>query len=122
MLERAGLPKPDVNPTVQGRIVDFHWPAHRVIVETDGWLAHAHRAAFEHDRARDAMLQAAGYAVLRFTWRQVRNDTMRVAVQVAQVLARRHPTPHRASDIPPTGGSLRRTTGIPYPREQGWSA
>ena len=68
---RAGLPKPDVDPVVLGRIVDFHWPDHRVIVETDGWSAHGHRAAFEDDRARDAMLQAAGYVVVRFTWRQV---------------------------------------------------
>jgi very-short-patch-repair endonuclease len=110
-----------VNAFVGGRMVDFLWPDHRVVVETDGWQTHAHRAAFEDDRARDAMLAAAGYAVVRFTWRQVRNDAIKVVVQTAQVLARAHGTPHPASDIPPTGGSLGRTTGIPYPREQGCS-
>ncbi len=41
----------------------------RLIVETDSWRAHGHRAAFESDRARDAALQAAGLRVVRFTWR-----------------------------------------------------
>jgi hypothetical protein len=47
---------------------DFHWPAHRLIVETDGWHAHGTRAAFESDRAKDAALTAAGFRVVRFTW------------------------------------------------------
>jgi hypothetical protein len=47
----------------------FHWPAQRLIVETDGWDSHSTRAAFESDRAKDAALTAAGYRVVRFTWR-----------------------------------------------------
>jgi very-short-patch-repair endonuclease len=58
-------------------------------VETDGWAAHGHRAAFERDRARDAELAAGGYVVLRFTWRQVRDEPLLVATRVAQTLARR---------------------------------
>ena len=46
---------------------DYHWPAHRVIVETDGWESHRTRQAFTNDRAKDAALTAAGYRVLRFT-------------------------------------------------------
>ena len=60
-----------VNTHVLGHEVDFLWPDHELIVETDGWTAHGHRRAFERDRARDAELHAAGYVVLRFTWRQV---------------------------------------------------
>jgi hypothetical protein len=47
---------------------DFYWPAHDLIVETDGWEAHRTLAAFRSDRAKDAALTAAGYKVLRFTW------------------------------------------------------
>ena len=46
---------------------DYHWPAHQVIVETDGWDTHRTRKAFRDDRAKDAALTAAGYRVLRFT-------------------------------------------------------
>jgi very-short-patch-repair endonuclease len=56
------------------------------VVETDGWSAHGHRRAFESDRARDAQLVAAGYRVLRFTWRQVVRRTLLVTVQIAQAL------------------------------------
>ena len=61
------------------------------IVETDGFRAHGHRLAFENDRARDATLQAAGYAVLRFTWRQVNDDPHTVAGRIAATLTRRAP-------------------------------
>jgi hypothetical protein len=48
---------------------DFLWPSRRLVVETDGWETHGTREAFEADRAKDAALTAAGYRVLRFTWR-----------------------------------------------------
>jgi very-short-patch-repair endonuclease len=71
---RAGLPEPDVNAVLSAldhpRVeVDLHWPAHRLIVETDGWETHRTRPAFEADRAKDAALTAAGYRVVRLTWR-----------------------------------------------------
>jgi hypothetical protein len=74
LVREAGLPEPLVNcsltaPDHPRLEVDFCWPAHHLIVETDGWDTHGNRAAFEADRARDAALQAAGYNVLRFTWR-----------------------------------------------------
>ena len=100
-LARAGLPRPLVNHIVEGHMVDFFWPAHGLVVETDGWLAHRHRTAFETDRARDVALQATGLTVTRFTGRQVRDGTMKVIVQIGQLLAR---TPHHASDTPPPGG------------------
>jgi very-short-patch-repair endonuclease len=68
------LPEPDTNPVFvaldHGRCEpDPYWPAHRLIVETDGWESHRTRAAFESDRAKDAALTASGYRVVRFTWR-----------------------------------------------------
>jgi very-short-patch-repair endonuclease len=88
-LRRAGLPRPRVNVHVDRYLVDFFWPDQRLIVETDGWAAHRRRSAFESDRMRDATLQARGFAVLRFTWRQVMHDSARVLVTIAQVLALR---------------------------------
>ncbi len=48
---------------------------------------HGHRAAFEADRARDASLQSLGYRVLRFTYRQVRNEPSQVASALRTLLA-----------------------------------
>ena len=67
-LEAAGIPKPLTQHPIGPYRVDFYWPDYKLIVETDGWQGHGHREAFEDDRARDALLHAHGYTVLRFTW------------------------------------------------------
>jgi hypothetical protein len=72
-LTRAhGLPPPLVNhilaaPDHARLEVDFCWPTHQLIVETDTYATHGTRHAFEHDRRKDAALAAAGYTVIRFT-------------------------------------------------------
>lgn len=66
-------------------------------METDGWGTHGHRRAFESDRARDAMLQAHGYTVVRFTWRQVIHETLLVTVRIAQIMSVCDPS-HSALD------------------------
>lgn len=68
---RADLPTPRCQHRIGRLTVDFAWPSRRVAVEVDGWTTHGTRAAFETDRARDAWLATKGWAVLRFTWRQV---------------------------------------------------
>jgi Protein of unknown function (DUF559) len=73
LCERHGLPRPLVNEPLCGITVDFVFRAHRVAVETDSWQWHRGRAAFERDRERDALLDAAGYRTLRFTDRQIEN-------------------------------------------------
>jgi very-short-patch-repair endonuclease len=97
-LKGAGLPKPLTQRYIGPYRVDFLWPDHKLVVETDGWQGHGHRVAFEEDRARDAHLQAIGYRVLRFTWRQIVHQTLLVVVRIAQC------TPHHALATPPTGG------------------
>jgi predicted transcriptional regulator of viral defense system len=67
-----GLPAPLVNhilaaPDHPRLEVDFSWPTHHLIVETDTYATHGTRADFERDRRRDAALTAAGYTVIRFT-------------------------------------------------------
>lgn len=91
LVRTAGLPVPLVNEPVGPYVGDFVWPAHRLVVETDGFETHGTRAAFEDDRARDAELTAAGWCVLRFTWRQIRDDPAAVAATIAIVLRRRAP-------------------------------
>ena len=100
-LAAAGLPRPLVNHRLGRYTIDFLWPDEKLAVEADGWAGHGHRVAFERDRSRDADLQAQGFAVLRFTWRQVLHETLQVTVRVAQLLSR---TPHSALTTPPAGG------------------
>jgi very-short-patch-repair endonuclease len=73
------LPSPEVNARVGDHVVDFLWRRSGLIVETDGYRYHSGRAAFEHDHRRQARLAAAGYEVLRFTWRQVLDDPQEIA-------------------------------------------
>jgi len=100
LLRRAGLPRPLVNAMAGPYEADALWPAERVILETDGWSAHGHRGAFERDRARDADLQARGYTVLRFTWRQISDEPLLVVTRVAQVLAHRTTSTRPPSEPP----------------------
>jgi very-short-patch-repair endonuclease len=71
LVRAAGLPDPVPQGFVAGWRVDFHWPAQRLVVETDGREAHAHEVAFATDRQRDFELELAGWHVLRISWRQV---------------------------------------------------
>jgi putative AbiEi antitoxin of type IV toxin-antitoxin system/uncharacterized protein DUF559 len=73
LVRGANLPEPRCNKPLHAPDhgeckPDFYWPAHNLIVETDGWEAHGTLAAFRSDRAKDAALTAAGYRVVRFTW------------------------------------------------------
>jgi very-short-patch-repair endonuclease len=77
-----GLPKPKVNARVVGPEVDFAFPDHRLLVETDSWRWHRTREAFERDRHRDAVHARAGYRTLRFTHRQLTTAPHHVAATV----------------------------------------
>lgn len=87
VLRRAGLPLPRPQAHVLGYTVDFLWERERVVVEVDGFGAHGTRMRFETDRSRDAALVAAGYRVLRFTWRQLLKQPEVVIARLAAVLA-----------------------------------
>ena len=87
LCDAYGIPRPRTNTLVEGFLVDFCWPEQRLIVETDG-RRHLTRAAFESDRARDALLTALGWRVMRFTTRQLRGEP---AVVAARVISARSP-------------------------------
>ncbi len=58
----------------------MYWPAHRLVVEYDGWSTHSSRVAFEDGRLKDAALVLAGERVMRVTGRQLeRRPEERVA-------------------------------------------
>jgi very-short-patch-repair endonuclease len=60
----AGLPEPLVNTEVEGIEVDQYWPQWRLVVEVDG-PGHRRARARRVDAAKEAVLRAAGYDVVR---------------------------------------------------------
>lgn len=82
---------PRTNARVTGREVDFLWERERLVVEVDGWAWHSSRNRFENDRQRDAALAAAGYTVLRITWRRIKDEPLAVVAQIAFMLGRLTP-------------------------------
>jgi very-short-patch-repair endonuclease/predicted transcriptional regulator of viral defense system len=93
LCRRASLPSPAVNTWIAlndgiAYEADFLWRSHKLIAETDGRDVHTTRKAFEHDRLRDQRLTLAGFAVVRFTWRQVADEPERVAEALRSLLAR----------------------------------
>jgi very-short-patch-repair endonuclease/predicted transcriptional regulator of viral defense system len=89
LCKQAQLPQPLTNIMLNGHLVDFFWPDHRLIVEVDGYDTHGNRQAFEKDRRRDQTHIAAGYVVIRITWRQLQHEPIALAARIAQALARR---------------------------------
>jgi very-short-patch-repair endonuclease len=88
LIVAAHLPRPEKNVRVSGHVVDFLWRAERLIVEVDGYQFHGHRAAFERDRRRDQELRAAGYSVIRITWRALQEEPFGVVADLTRALAR----------------------------------
>lgn len=80
------LPSPFQNVEVLGHEVDALWPAAKLIVELDSWEFHAHRAAFERDRARDTKLLLAGYRTIRVTHLRLDREAEQLAGAIRQLL------------------------------------
>jgi very-short-patch-repair endonuclease len=68
--------------------VDCAWRTPRLIVELDGHATHSTRRKFESDRARDRALQAAGWRVIRITWRQMKEEAGELATDLRTLLPR----------------------------------
>lgn len=94
LIDRAGLPHPVrqfrapwLQP-IEGR-VDLAYLLERIVIEGDSRRWHALYDAFENDRRRDNAAQLAGWIVLRFTWRMVRDDPMAVVSTIRSALESR---------------------------------
>jgi very-short-patch-repair endonuclease len=101
-IDTHALPKPETNVLIEGTEVDAAWRAHGLIVELDGYTHHGTRAAFEADRRRDRRLIAAGWTVLRVTWRDLKDRPHEIAAQIRALLSMppfspAHPSNHRES-------------------------
>ena len=83
LIKKGGLPPPQTNVIVAGHEVDMYWPAHRLVVEYDGWNTHSSRVAFEDDRLKDAALMLAGERVMRVTGRQLERRPEELVARLA---------------------------------------
>jgi very-short-patch-repair endonuclease len=70
-VDETGLLEPETNVLVEGYLVDAVWREQRLVVELDGEGFHSSSEAFERDRERDRVLQAAGWRIVRITWKQL---------------------------------------------------
>lgn len=86
---RAGLPAPEVNVRVGRWMVDFLWRSERLAVETDSYLYHRGRIAFQDDHARELDLRQLGFELRRFDERQIEEEPERVAADLKEALGRR---------------------------------
>lgn len=88
-IEAAGLPHPHVNVRLRvaaGAIeVDFCWPLQRLCVEVDG-VGHRRPRSRRADRARDRLLRAAGYHVVRIPGTVIEDSTEVAVGLVADAL------------------------------------
>ena len=78
------LPIPVCNVYLHGWLADAYWPDHRLVVEVDGYRGHRTPAQLERDHQRDLELRAAGYIVIRYTWRQLTETPASVARELRQ--------------------------------------
>ncbi len=77
-----GFPPPLCNVLVDGLLVDCHWPQANLVVELDSREFHAHWAAGERDRERDARLMRLDIHTLRVTDRRLRFDRIALAADI----------------------------------------
>ena len=79
LLKRNGLPLPAQQHTIRRQRggfarVDFIYPEHRLVIELDGFAWHGSRQSWQQDLQRQNDLVAAGFKVLRYTWRDISTE------------------------------------------------
>lgn len=67
LAQHPEIPAPERNVRLGPWEVDFHWPAQRVVLETDGDQYHRTPRELERDRVKDVWLQRHGHKVIRVT-------------------------------------------------------
>lgn len=98
LISTRGLPPVEFHPIIEGHEVDFRVIGTPVILECDGWRYHGlDRTGFERDRERDADLIAAGWIVVRFTYRAIVSRPAATAQRIRAAVARWAPTTDRAA-------------------------
>src|SRR4051794_78102 len=90
-LRRGEIPEPLVNETLVLDALtlqpDLMWPAHKVLVELDGWETHGTPTARRRDAQRDRKAVLAGWLPLRFTWDDVEQDLRATVAEIHAAIA-----------------------------------
>lgn len=106
LVERAGLPIPELNVWVDGFKVDAFWREQNLIVELDGHATHANPVANARDRHRELIHRRGGRRLCRYTWQQVTREPEVVAADLGVQLE----PPGVSSSLWKQGRELRSTT------------
>jgi hypothetical protein len=93
-LIQCGVPEPELQSPVHDRdgligYVDMLWESLGVVGEADGLIKYATREDLVNEKRREDRIRAAGYSVVRWTWREIMADPADVAQRVVQAAARR---------------------------------
>jgi hypothetical protein len=89
LLERAGIPLPEINARLEGWTVDALWRRERLVVELDGYDNHRTPAQIERDRRKELQLRAAGFLVIRYSGYQADHEPQLVAADLQAALIER---------------------------------
>ena len=97
LLKRSGIGGWVVNVEIHDDrgligVADVAFRKARLVVEIDGWAFHSTPDRFRRDRERQNRLVAAGWNVLRYTWRDLTERPEWVVVTVRQMLDPHGPT------------------------------
>ncbi len=91
LVRRARLPMPELNAPVHTasgvHLLDALWREQRVGAEIDGMAWHLDAASWEQDLRRQNHIHAAGYTLLRFPVRRLREDPLGVIAELRTALA-----------------------------------
>jgi very-short-patch-repair endonuclease len=93
LLREAGITGWEANASVYDEdglvgVADVAFEAVRLALEFDGWAYHVTPDRFQSDRRRQNRLVAAGWTVLRFTWRDLTERPDYVISTITAMLAR----------------------------------
>jgi very-short-patch-repair endonuclease len=97
LCEESGLPRPQTNVVVAGKVRDFYWPQANLVVEADSYRWHHSPAALDDDRERDVELTLSGVRCLRFTYEQCTKRRAYVTRAIRAALVSPGAAPRRAA-------------------------
>ena len=73
-------------PIGKVRKPDFAFPQLKIAIYCDGWQYHQDKPAFHQDRSESRVLQSLGWAVLRFTGGEIKNNVNGVVNEILAFL------------------------------------
>jgi very-short-patch-repair endonuclease len=88
LVRAANLPLPERQVPIEPYRVDMLWRAPRVVLECDGFEAHAGYLRWKRDRRRVGAIEAAGYRMLHVTWDDVTSRPREVVRRCLVALGR----------------------------------